>query len=412
MISVITPTHDEKYLSQAYASLQRQTLHDWEWVLVTNRGVNATFDDPRVRVINVPYDLDRIGALKRFACQSSRGDIYLELDHDDILMPTCLEKVQDAFDADPELTMVYSNDAKINDDLSPADCYSARYGWKYHRFTHDGQTFMECISPSLVPQHFARIWYAPDHVRAWKADAYWKIGGHDASMRVADDHDLTIRNYLHGKITHIPECLYLYRVHEKNSVKTYNREIQEAMWGNYRKYIQSLLLCWAKNKGLLAVDLCSGKSRPAGYVTCDRAAGAADITCDLNDRWPFEDNSVGVLRAQDAVEHLRNPVHTINEAWRCLSHGGVILIEVPSTDGRGAFCDPTHVSFWNELSFRYYTNKHYRAYVEPEAKCRFQTMCIETHFPDDWHRANNVPYVRAHLIALKNDQRFHGEYHW
>ncbi len=30
-------------------------------------------------------------------------------------------------------------------------------------------------------------------------------------------------------------------------------------------------------------------------------------------------------------------------------------ILVPSTDGRGAFQDPTHVSFWNINSFMYYS---------------------------------------------------------
>ena len=34
--------------------------------------------------------------------------------------------------------------------------------------------------------------------------------------------------------------------------------------------------------------------------------------------------------------------------------GGKAEIAVPTTDGSGAFQDPTHVSFWNRRSFLYY----------------------------------------------------------
>ena len=34
----------------------------------------------------------------------------------------------------------------------------------------------------------------------------------------------------------------------------------------------------------------------------------------------------------------------------------MLLSLTPSTDGRGAYQDPTHVAFYNENSFWYYTN--------------------------------------------------------
>jgi hypothetical protein len=37
-----------------------------------------------------------------------------------------------------------------------------------------------------------------------------------------------------------------------------------------------------------------------------------------------------------------------------LKPGGTAEITVPTTDGPGAFQDPTHVSFWNRRSFLYY----------------------------------------------------------
>lgn len=75
---------------------------------------------------------------------------------------------------------------------------------------------------------------------------------------------------------------------------------------------------------------------------------------DLRYRWPFEDSTVELLRAFDLIEHLPDKIFTMNEAWRVLQPGGVFHIFVPVTPGAGAWCDPTHVSYWNRLSFDYY----------------------------------------------------------
>ena len=52
-VSVFTPSHRPTYLSEAFASLQRQTFHDWEWIVLLNHGARWTppHPDPRVRVV-------------------------------------------------------------------------------------------------------------------------------------------------------------------------------------------------------------------------------------------------------------------------------------------------------------------------------------------------------------------------
>jgi SAM-dependent methyltransferase len=76
---------------------------------------------------------------------------------------------------------------------------------------------------------------------------------------------------------------------------------------------------------------------------------------DLSESWPWEDSSVDHIRAFDIIEHLPDKIHTMNEAWRVLKHGGTFEIAVPTTDGPGAWQDPTHVSYWNINSFKYFT---------------------------------------------------------
>ena len=91
-----------------------------------------------------------------------------------------------------------------------------------------------------------------------------------------------------------------------------------------------------------------------GYVNVDLVAAPGTVVADLRQPWPWEDDSVEQVRAWDIVEHLPDKIHTMNELWRVLAPGGTVEIAVPTTDGTGAFQDPTHVSFWNRRSFLYY----------------------------------------------------------
>jgi SAM-dependent methyltransferase len=157
---------------------------------------------------------------------------------------------------------------------------------------------------------------------------------------------------------------------------------------------------WSEKNNLLKVDLGGSINPYKNFKTVD-LKGSCDIKMDLNKSWKFKTNSVGVFRAKDIIEHLKNPIHTMNEAYRCLAPGGFLYIEVPSTDGRGAFQDPTHVSFWNENSFWYYTNKQTRKFIEPECKCLFDIIKLETCYPNKEAQKLDIPYVVAYLAANK-----------
>jgi SAM-dependent methyltransferase len=90
-----------------------------------------------------------------------------------------------------------------------------------------------------------------------------------------------------------------------------------------------------------------------GYVNVD-ICPPADQIVDLRENWPWPDCSVDEIIADNVIEHLPDKIHTMNEVWRVLRLGGTIVVTVPTTDGSGAFQDPTHVSFWHRRSFLYF----------------------------------------------------------
>lgn len=87
---------------------------------------------------------------------------------------------------------------------------------------------------------------------------------------------------------------------------------------------------------------------------------------DLRHSWPWDDGSIDFIRAHDIIEHMPDKIHTMNEIHRVLKPGGTVEIVVPTTDGGGAWQDPTHVSFWNRNSFLYHTfgDPHFNRFHE------------------------------------------------
>lgn len=108
---------------------------------------------------------------------------------------------------------------------------------------------------------------------------------------------------------------------------------------------------------LLKLDLCCATRKPEGYYGIDILPfPGVDMVCDLNAGIPLPDNSCQEVRAHDAIEHMRDGMKTMKEIWRVCTDGALVDILVPSTDGRGAWQDLTHVSYWNQNSFGYWCN--------------------------------------------------------
>jgi glycosyltransferase involved in cell wall biosynthesis len=404
MISVFTATHNPKFLPDLLQSLQAQTWTDWEWLILFNQGASkeqSSIFDRRIRAFSSQCPVPWVGALKAEICSHAQGEILVELDHDDLLMPQALEKIKQAFD-DPEIGFVYSNTIHAGyngKEHYKVQRFSESYGWKYREIECCGTVLDEHISFEPYPDSISRIWFAPNHVRAFRRTIYENVGGYSRNMRILDDLDIMCRIYLATKFKHINEGLYIYRVHGENTWMRpdINPEIQANVYRIYDQYIYALAERWADLNGLRKIELGGAIAAKFGFETIDLQD--ADIISNLNDRWPLEDSSVGVIRAYDIFEHLVDPIHTMKELYRVLSPAGWAFIQVPSTDGRGAFQDPMHKSFWNENSFSYYTREAKAKYIG--SPVHFQSPRLFTTEKDN----EGVCWTRADLVSMKGEYR-------
>ncbi|MCH8270694.1 MAG: glycosyltransferase, partial [Planctomycetes bacterium] len=116
-VSVITPYYNVGPLFHETARcLLNQSLQDWEWIIVddgsTDPAAIETLDryrnmDPRIRVIDLPENRGT-SAAKNEAYVRVRSDLIFQLDSDDLIEPTMLEKMAWCLRTNPEFGMVHS----------------------------------------------------------------------------------------------------------------------------------------------------------------------------------------------------------------------------------------------------------------------------------------------------------------
>ncbi len=148
----------------------------------------------------------------------------------------------------------------------------------------------------------------------------------------------------------------------------------------------------------MKLNLGSGFRQQKEYVNIDnRPETDPDLLCDIEAGLPYEDDSISEIRAVDFLEHTHQVIFVIEEIWRVLKDNGLFYSRTPATCGRGAFQDPTHVSYWNLNSWLYYTNDDYRKLIGTKAKFQGEVQDIVT------DRKMHVIHTEATMYAVKGE---------
>jgi glycosyltransferase involved in cell wall biosynthesis len=238
--SIFTPTYNTgKRIYRTYESLKKQTLDDWEWVIVDDSPNDETWNliqdisknDFRVKVHKIyPSSNGNIGLVKHRTCSLSNGEWLVELDHDDTLITTCLEECNKAINKFPKAGFLYSDVCELYEDgemkTYDHDLSGNWYGRddNYFDFAYAGHTYVEADGNMYVTHHYPDInpltirfnISMPNHVRVWKKEVYDKIGGHNINTPIADDYELIVRTFLNTEMVHIKKMLYL-QYNDRNS---------------------------------------------------------------------------------------------------------------------------------------------------------------------------------------------------
>lgn len=238
LVSVFTPTYrtGDGFL-RPLTSMKEQTYPNWEWVIwddsdddgLTAAMIRAHANlDHRIRLVCPERHSGIIGEVKYNACALSRGDILVELDHDDALTPDALSYVVSASKQYPEAGFYYTDYAEVDPRLNPL-----RYpdGWgfglgSYRTEMYRGRELLVAQTPGISPKTIRHLVAAPNHIRAWRRDVYFKIGGHNREIHVADDFELMLRTFLETRMVHIPRLGYIQYQDGQTTQRVRNKDIQ------------------------------------------------------------------------------------------------------------------------------------------------------------------------------------------
>lgn len=112
-VSVLMPVYktDERYLRQAIESILGQTYTDFEFLILddcpadTREAIVKSYTDPRIRYAINERNMGITPARNKLI-DMAQGEYIAPFDHDDISLPTRLEKEVAVLDAHPEIGVV------------------------------------------------------------------------------------------------------------------------------------------------------------------------------------------------------------------------------------------------------------------------------------------------------------------
>ncbi|HEX5089856.1 MAG TPA: glycosyltransferase [Nocardioides sp.] len=228
LFSIVTPVYDTPLdvLRETISSVEHQTCTDWELILVDDKSPDARVREvlreaarrePRIRVIERATN-GHIVEASNDGVAAAQGEFIALLDHDDLLTPRALERMQDAIDGEPEADYLYSDEDKI-------DANGARYS-----------AFRK---PAWSPERLRGQMYT-SHLSVLRTALVREVGGFRAGYDGSQDHDLALRATEHArKVVHVPQVLYHWRVVPGSAAG--DAEAKPYAWDAGRRAVQDQL---------------------------------------------------------------------------------------------------------------------------------------------------------------------------
>lgn len=209
-VSVVLPAYNsERFIGPAIESILAQTFADLELIVIDDCSKDNTWEviqayarrDPRIVALRNEKNLNLANSLNK-GIAGARGKYIVRMDHDDISVPTRIEKQVAFLDANPDVGIVGSS-MEIIDERGEA------IGLRKYNLTDE--TIRKNIflySPFCHP------------ATAIRKDVLEKVGNYDHGANPAEDYELYFRIGMCAKFANLDEALLRYRVVKGTSMTT------------------------------------------------------------------------------------------------------------------------------------------------------------------------------------------------
>jgi glycosyltransferase involved in cell wall biosynthesis len=337
LVSCIMPTYNRRrFVPKAVEYFRRQDYPNKELIIIDD-GTDPIHDllsaDPRIRYLQLDQKTT-IGAKRNLACKEAAGEIIVHWDDDDWMAPHRISYQMEGLLE--EKAEVCGLRHMLFHDLTTGTTWLYQYPSGQRLWLAGGSLMYRRDFWHRSP--FPNIQVGEDARFMWNKPPKRAAALSDYGFYVA---------MIHTGNTSPKKCLGQYWTRWSGDL----RLIMDKDLDFYRSFSDK---SGTDQRDGMKLNLGCCDAPLPGFINVDMIPAPGIEVVDLRETWPWGDNSVKYIRAFDIIEHLPEKIFTMNEMWRVLQPGGRAEIAVPTTDGPGAWQDPTHVSFWNRRSFLYY----------------------------------------------------------
>ncbi len=216
LVSVVTPVFNRaRFIGKAIESVQRQTLSDWEYVIVDNGSTDGTTDvvreymksDPRIRLVDNNRNV--IALSLNLGVRAASGKYIAQLDSDDEYLPHTLEKMTTALDTNPTWGLAISYYELMDEAGTSLPEFGIIRHEQYNRnniLRRDGAGALRC----------------------WHRSVILEFGGFDEKElgHYGEDYDLVLKCGEKYEVGRVHEVCYRYRRHPDNTDVLRNPEMK------------------------------------------------------------------------------------------------------------------------------------------------------------------------------------------
>jgi len=192
------------YIKTAYESIKKQSLLDWEWVIMDDTPEDSHFDflksvlsaDNRVRLYNRDKNSGNIGNVKNEVISLCRGKYILEMDHDDEILENCLTDAYNIFQKDENIGFVYGDTIHLyrnGTNFKYSDFICKGYGG-YYMEKIAGKWVYVYITPNINNITLSHLVCLPNHPRIWKRSVLMELENYSEFLPICDDYEILLRS--------------------------------------------------------------------------------------------------------------------------------------------------------------------------------------------------------------------------
>ncbi|WP_347938833.1 glycosyltransferase [Rickettsia oklahomensis] len=199
-ISIVLPVYNrEKLLPFAIESCLNQSFKDFELIIIDDCSKDNSVvvakkyaeQDSRIKVI-VNDTNKKLPASLNIAFKDAKGRYFTWTSDDNLFHKNALEKMVRKLDNAPDIGLVYTDYTLIDE--------QGRIGARLYQEAPKFLPIRDCVGACFL----------------YRADLARQVGEYNENMQLIDDYEYWLRLGLVTKFAHIPESLYLYRVHDQS----------------------------------------------------------------------------------------------------------------------------------------------------------------------------------------------------